>query len=324
MELQTPQIFFDDFITQSKSAKRDILISVMSFEYGKKTKILEKALLGNKNILDTKIYLDYVSLISTNGSFPLINIFDRKIKDNIEMIKLLSKLGVKIHINNEGMLKNIFPLFLRNHIKLFIVDDSQGWIGGINLTDESFKYIDFMVKFTKKRDVLKIKTIFQLQTKNENLKINLDQSTSLLLDIGKFNLSIILDHELLLIQKAKKNILFVSQFVPDSIILESIIKKSHENVKIKILTSNKNNIIFKKFPYKFIYLQFLKRIKNEKNISFIYAKSLSHVHAKYIEIDNNEAIFGSHNLTHISTFLATKELSVYTKNKEICKKFIIT
>jgi phosphatidylserine/phosphatidylglycerophosphate/cardiolipin synthase-like enzyme len=329
-ELQSPTEFIKDFQNEAKKAKRRIWIQTMYFETGKRTKAFEDALINAaKRKLDIQLVIDWstrrhaVDKIHLYPIFPLSKHKREKLKqfskEAKKMFKRLRDAGVKTLLANQpGVNGNLIPILRRNHSKIFIVDDIV-WTGGINLNDPAFDNIDFMIKFKNPKIVNAIEKQFPQLSKNpvKDYLVDLDDDYRLLVDNGRYNRSIIYSHALKMIERAKEEIIFISQYVPDGALLKKLVKKANERVKVIIITSHKEHKVFTKFPYTPFYSRLKSRIKHNPYIKIVHCSKK--VHAKLLEVDKKEVIFGSHNFVKTTIWFGTQEISIHSTDKKLIK-----
>jgi len=333
-QLQTPHAFFQDIIQEARHASRKIWLQAMFFEYGPLIDALSEVLImATKRGVDVRLTIDWVYTRSIHGNVQFFPIHKAQthgyehLQKTKNILDKLTTAGVRIHIINQPLLKAT-PLahVRRNHRKLIIIDD-YSWIGGINLMDTALQTQDFMVKFFDKRFQDIFSTVFLSANKkaNKNAEYFLGNDSKLLVDNGIFADSLIYQKAVSLVKHAKKNILFISQILPDGALLQEMQRQKSQDISIKIITSPKDSHPFTKFPDKFLYRFSLKRIQNNPHISLYY--STKYVHAKVLLVDDTYLLFGSHNLVWISSLIGTEEIALYTQNADLirqCQTFIQT
>ncbi len=329
-ELQNPIEFIKDFQKEAKKAKKRIWIQTMFFEVCKRTKVFEEALInGAKRKLDVQVVIDWSNKRSVGTKihfYPLLPIRKQKreklklfSKESKAMFKRLEESGAKVLFANQpGVNGSIIPFLKRNHSKIFIIDDAV-WIGGINLNDKAFDNIDFMIKFKNKKILSAIEKQFpQVYIKKaQNYLVDLDDNYRLLYDNGRYNKSIIYNYAIEMIKRAKEEIIFVSQYVPDGPLLEALTKKANERVNVIIITSHKEHKVFTKFPYKPLYKRLKKKIKYNPYVKIVHCSKK--VHAKLLMVDKREVIFGSHNFFRPIVLAGTQEISIHSKDNKLIK-----
>ncbi len=328
-EVQDPKQFLSDFIAASEKAKHRVFLQSMLFEKGEVLQSLEPVLIKKaQEGVDVRVTTDWISqrYVHDNPNIlPTLSRRTRQINKQVHtqtklLIQKWSQAGIKFTVTNIPSVFSPLSIFGRNHIKMYIVDEDAAWVGGVNLTDLSFGWIDFMVKF-KDRSVIDAVTqqFFKVNenkpTENYTVSFGLHE---LLVDSGIRGNSIIYDAAIELIKQAIASITFVSQFVPDEKLLEELINAGNRDVKVTIITSSKNSRNINEFPYNVPYLRFLRRIKNRQNISLFHQNKK--VHAKLLIVDEEKALFGSHNLVYIGVLLATEEIAIRTVDLDLVKQ----
>ncbi len=329
-ELQNPIKFTEDFLKEAKKAKKRIWIQTMFFQAGEKTKFFEEALINaSRKGLDVQVVIDWSTKRSIGTKihfYPLLPIRKQKrkelklfSKESKQIFERLEKSGAKVlFANKPGLNGSIIPFLRRNHSKIFIIDNAI-WIGGINLNDKAFDNIDFMIKFKNSKLLNAIEEKFpQVYSKSaQNYLIDLDNDYRLLFDNGKYNKSIIYNYALEMLDRAKKEIVFISQYVPDGPLLKKLVLKANERINVVIITSHKEHKVFTKFPYKPLYKRLKSKIRYNPYIRVIHCSKK--VHAKLLMVDKKEVIFGSHNFFKPTVIAGTQEISIHSKDKKLVK-----
>ncbi|OGK18547.1 hypothetical protein A3D80_01170 [Candidatus Roizmanbacteria bacterium RIFCSPHIGHO2_02_FULL_40_13b] len=325
--LYTPYEFITDLIDNIDRAHDTVWIQTMYFETGNHTKLLEKALIrARKRGVEVKIYIDWITEKYANGEldiFPSFSKVRRTSNKNTRhasrmMFELFEKNSIEVIFTNQpNTIQRIVPIVGRNHIKLFLVDQ-VGWIGGMNLGDKNFESIDLMVKM---QNISVVQSLYNQFLKINSLSLSQDHmvtcdfENNLLVDKGLRGQSIIFKKALELTSHAQSNIIYISQFTPDSELLSNIIESAKQGINISIITSYKKDKVYSQFPFNCIYSYFIHKIKSYPNIKLVHKNQ--HVHAKLLIVDEKEVLFGSHNMTKLSVFLGTQELSLYSRDKEL-------
>lgn len=329
-QLQSPAEFIKDFQKEAKKAKKRIWIQTMYFESGERTKTFEKALLNAvKRNLDVQVVIDWSTKRHTVDTVHLYPLFPFKkekrqeikhfSKQSRSMLEKLKEAGVKVLLANQpGVNGNLIPVLRRNHSKIFIIDDVL-WTGGINLNEPAFDNIDFMIRFQNKKILKAVEKQFPQLSKKDitDYLVDLDHNYKLLVDNGRYNKSLIYANAVKMIEKAKKEIIFVSQYVPDGQLLKRLVEKAEEKVKVIIITSHKEHKVFTKFPYKPLYKRLMSKIKHNPYIELVHCSKK--VHAKLLQVDKKEVIFGSHNFVKTTVWFGTQEISIHSKDKNLIK-----
>ena len=330
--LQNPFDYLNNLIVEIDKADNRILIQTMNFEYGKIVGRLETHLIkAAKRGIDVRINYDWVAKKYIHGDlsmFPTINrskrSYGNKIQDkNEEMYARLKKAGIVLVRTNDPVFPiSQFPYLGRSHIKMAVIDEKICWVGGINLYDGAFENTDIMVKSGKYKLISALsKQFFQV---NENkgtadYKVEIDKYDTLYVDTGRKGKSIIHDHAIKRIRNARKNIIFMSQFVPDTKLLKEITDAGDRNVKTIILTSPSDDTIFTHYPEKLSYVVLKITIDEKGNIELNHLSKK--VHAKIIIIDDEMVLFGSHNYTYSGVLFGTAEIMIESKEEMLIRQF---
>jgi len=329
--LFTPNDFLGDFLAEAKNAKRSIYLQSMNFEAGDALSRIEAVLSPALDRgLRVNITIDWVSRRFLHGNLPLLPVArpssrahrDRHVRESEALRKrLVDKGATFVTTNTPNFLNNLFPMVRRNHIKLYMVDEKIAWMGGVNLFDDAFKKVDLMVRFEEKDIVNALHQQFfmvnRLRSVADYAK-KLGDNFTLFVDTGKIEQSIIYAEALKQIEQAKGSIVFMSQFVPDGVLLNQLIAATKRGVGVEVFTSPGKNVLFTKYPTKLAYAFFRLRIKGHPAIVFRHLPR--DVHAKLLIIDGKTALFGSHNYTYTGVLFGTEEIMMETTDTELVKQ----
>lgn len=334
-EIQNPADFFQSFKLYARHAKRNIWIQTMNFDPGEYIDEIVSILINaGKAGIDVRINVDWLAERFYEGRYailyikknPLVEDFNQK---RHKMYASLRAAGVKLTITNKpNFLTSVFPSYRRNHIKMFIIDNEIAWVGGVNLMKYSFKNLDLMVKTTDKSIIHTLVDQFprvnrERRTHDYITKCTMD--TNFMVDSGRYGKSLIYKEVIKTVGNAQKNIVFISQYPPDSELLKKMITLSHKGVRTTIITSHRNDFVFTSFPQNIIYNVLTFSIKNNPNIKLVHFSKK--VHIKLIIADYKHALFGSHNFSQLGGLFGTEEIAFHTTNAELIsgfKKFIAT
>jgi cardiolipin synthase A/B len=316
--------FLPELTRAVAKARNRIWIQSMLFESGKNIgSIIEQMKLKASQGVDVRLVIDWVAGRYVGGKLDLWPVWDdewrehkKKVQEgNKAEIAGLKQAGVKVTIKNYPQFWHHFlPFMGRNHMKMYVVDETV-WLGGVNFTDKSFTWLDFVVKFSQPEMTDKIAAHFDPQQDKGNYSIRLNSEYELLIDNGVMGQSIILDRALKLIRNAGEEILFVSQLLPVAQVADSLISKANNGVRVKIITSQADDGLFKTQPHKVMHWWARKKMTGRENLTIIHAPGK--VHAKYLQVDKKTAIFGSHNLVETGVWLGTAEIAVETTDPDL-------
>lgn len=330
VSVQTSKEYLKDLLSEIDNAKKYIFLQTMLFEDGENIKQIEEHLIkAAKRGVEVQINYDWVSERYIHGDLLKLPVIDRQRRDilnsihedNEKMHKRLEEVGVRLNVtNNPSIITSAFPYLGRSHIKTTIIDDKYCWVGGVNLYDDAFDNYDLMVKSDKKDLILALLTLFHQINENkspDDYKVKIDSSETLFVDVGNKGKSIIYERVKEKISSAKNEIIFMSQYVPDSKILRDLEALSDKGVRIKIITSPEDDSAFTKYPEKLTYIILKKAIEDKKNIELIHLSKK--VHAKLLLIDDEIGLYGSHNYIYSGVLFGTAEIMIETSDEKSLK-----
>lgn len=329
--VKTPLEYLDEAINEINKATKSVLVQTMNFEEGELIMALEESLKkASERGVDVRLNYDWVASKYIHGDIRLLPPLTKKKrkyetniqKKNREMYERLTASGVKLTVTNEAKfpMKHL-PFSGRSHIKMLVVDEKICYVGGVNLYDGAFKNIDFMVKSEKEKFVSTVASQFYKVNENKHKKdysVEVDSKETLFIDVGKKRKSIIYDQALKRIKEAKTSISYMSAFVPDGKILDEILIATHRDVDIKVYLSSKDSPVFHNYPDKLSYVYFKNIIKRKPEIKVKHLHKF--IHAKLIIVDDELALYGSHNYTYSGVLFGTAEIMVETREEEIIKE----
>jgi phosphatidylserine/phosphatidylglycerophosphate/cardiolipin synthase-like enzyme len=331
--VQTAPVFLQDFLQKAQAAQNKVLIQSMVFETGEMMEKLAPILAAKaQEGVDVQLEIDWVSRRFIHGHLPLLPVLSSEERQYNRLLhtknwqvreELMSK-GVKItEINQASLISQFLPMFRRNHVKLFIVDDKFGWVGGVNLLDRAFSCQDFMVRFDQIDEIKTLEEQFFRVNANrprQNLENRLNKTDILLTDAGKIANSIIYRRALELINTAKSDLCFVSQFVPEGQVRDALMSASARGVNVEIVNSFSAAKAKWSAAHKAAYRAFLFQLRRHPSISFRH--STERIHAKLLIADSQTALFGSHNLVDTGVLMGTEEIAVHTSDPDLVVQLV--
>lgn len=328
-ELQESDVFFTDLKASIRKAKKRIWIQVMIFEMVEE--IEEYVSLFTDAVergVDVRVIFDWISeryYTENLDIYPTINpdkIKKRKEVDQFAhyICQKMRSAGITVTVTNTpSALGKLLLLGKRNHNKLFIIDGTA-WMGGINLITSSSRYVDFMVKLYDSSLVSVVADYF-LHKRKENAIIPANPEYKFLIDGGKKGQSLIYEKAVELVKHAEKEIIFVSQMLPDNSFLTELLKKARQGIYIRVVISTAEHNIFTKFPFRYHYSLFKFHASQNSNITLLHSRQ--RIHAKLLLVDNT-AIFGSHNFAKWNEFIGIEETGFLTNDENVlqqCRNF---
>jgi len=320
--------FSNDFLIQAQHAKKRIWIQVMFFDPGSITKPFEDALIaGAKRGLDVRLTVDWVTNKYFGGNLLLLPPLHKKDRDLYREVNQqrkalfdrLSQAGVTLTTTNIPFFhKRTLPMLGRNHTKIFLIDDTAVWLGGVNIAEIMYTNEDFMVRFSRSSIIEAVADQFLKVNENTptyDYKVECDKENTLLVDSGKPGKSLILNEAYEGILSAKKEIVFVSQLVPDGKLLSALCSKAKQGIDVTVITSSKTDLMVSTFPYNITYKLFILATKDIKTIRLYH--NTAKMHSKLLLVDSNVAFFGSHNFVFTGVLFGTQEICMKTIDKHI-------
>jgi phosphatidylserine/phosphatidylglycerophosphate/cardiolipin synthase-like enzyme len=323
-----------DCIKQAKAGSR-LLVTTMSFNpseppVGKIMQALASA--AERKVKTTLIVDAHVFLIKRNmlsnspGPLWYAKKLPKRLRQPYECrLRTLQQLNKQPEgeyaIVNSPTRRFSLPVAGRSHIKLVIVDDVI-FLGGCNL--QGTKFIDMMVSW---RDKPLADWLYVLFTKVKNdkhvlLTLNgqdiskkVDDDTTLLIDAGLRNQSIILRSAIELIDAAQEWILMTCQWFPNSVTAEALKRAHQRGVKVELIFSHPSmhgpigivvgraNILRQRL-----------RIPADLFEGMI-AKENTMLHAKLLATDAG-TMLGSHNYVRTGVSLGTAEIALLGRSPE--------
>ncbi len=318
----TPQAFISDFREEASKSENRIWVQAMEVEPGKITDTFLQPLTdAAKRGVNVKLHADYYSLMVTDGKFNYLSSIypgltpekHARLQAKKVMREKLAESGVQVlYTNPPTFLDRLFPVRGRNHMKIVIVDNIC-YLGGVNFHDENFLIHDMMVKITTPEVVSEVAYVYERIDSREVLRdmsIACTDETTLLIDGGRINHSIILRHAVELVQRATKDIKIISPIIPDAALLRALNSAIENGISVQVIIPETKKLtgvfeILNKFN------TFVMKIKR-RTIPLTVKNHM--IHAKLLIIDEEEVLFGSHNLTSRGVRMGTEEIAVRSKN----------
>lgn len=318
-------------INLTKSGDRILLVTMAILpeleEVATIIQALEKAALRGVDVLFS---LDAYNLIMSqtkkvpgplyfNKSWPPktnVHEFDYLLK----LTSRLSKSGVKIGITNKPERSLLNPFSHRSHIKMAVINDTT-YIGGCNLSQVSTSDIMLKLKDKKTANWLfdTMGPAVQARSIRENFrnidkKYQIDPYTTLFIDAGVKNQSIIYDRALRIIDEATEWIVITCQFFPHSTTAKHLLEAHKRGVKIAIFFNDpKHHTGFHHVILQSLVTQFEKTRMPATFFDNKIPLDSPFVHAKIIT-NEKEAMVGSHNYVPAGVKFGTAEIAIHRKD----------
>ncbi|MEI6326919.1 MAG: phosphatidylserine/phosphatidylglycerophosphate/cardiolipin synthase family protein [Candidatus Roizmanbacteria bacterium] len=327
--IQEPTEFLQDFIMLTQKAKKRIWVQTMNFDPGPHIDVCVASLINAaRRGVDVRINVDWIAERFYDGrfdTFPTLNTQRRSALATFNitrqtMYRSLASAGVALVVTNKpNLFGGYFPAYRRNHIKMFMIDDDVVWVGGVNLMEHALHNFDLMVRVTDQTIIRALADQFpqvNVERPKHDYQVECTKDTTFLVDSGRKMKSLIYNEAIKSIGHARKNITFISQFLPGGQLLSQLIRISREkNVHVTIVTSHRDDEFFNAFPHQLAYKHFLLQIRSCPGIRLIHFHRK--VHVKLLLVDDEEALFGSHNFWYLGGLFGTEEIAFHTGDKKL-------
>lgn len=331
-EVLHPLEFAADFSSQAKNAQDRVWAQAMIVETNHASSMMFHAInQAAQRGIDTKLFMDQFSVATADDRLSLIPKFgEAKAKQEYiqqadrAVFSELKDSGTDVKVTNPSKLANIFPFIGRNHMKIFIVDDTA-WIGGVNIASDHFEKADFMVRVKDPDLVDALAIAFDQVNENkpeDDYKKEVNDRYTLLVDAGNRGKSIILDEANDLVASSTESVKFISQIIPSGEMLDSLVERSQAGVQVDIVTQSLDHIGQTRNPMGVLmkrrYDSFVRKTARNPNIRLHHFNDHhGKVHAKMVIVDGQKALFGSHNLDSSGVKAGTQEIALITSHSRL-------
>lgn len=333
IKLLTTAQYFDDVIKRLNAAKKGerIAAAAMTFDPDEPrvARYMEALVAAAKKGADVLLLIDAHSFMVNhhtdipNGPILLHrNILTARLpyyRRKIAALEKLKEAGGRYEIINKPKGALINPVAGRSHIKATIIGDVY-YIGGCNLsgTDEldlmqhvqdatSADYLyEFLQRVAKKGDT-------KIALHYHDQELFMDSGTSLLIDCGVRNQSIIFDQAMELIDSADEWLVMTCQFFPNSVTARHLAAAKKRGVKIKLFFNHPSkHAHINKLAHQLVIWQ--ERTRNPKELfAFEGTRKQPRIHAKLIATEKG-AIIGSNNYVTAGVKLGTAESAILRRD----------
>lgn len=204
----------------------------------------------------------------------------------------------------------------RSHGKGFVCDNIVYFGGGVNLTERSFKFHDFMFRLDNSYVTEEMMTIFEQSlpdvTKKDSIH-KLDEVSSFLVDSGRPRHSLILDTAREMARDTVR-IWYISQLAPIARLAKTY-RPHHVTYKYNRARSARS------MRSKMVIPVDSARSRTSNNYT-----GKRYIHAKCIIMQRSDgglvALTGSHNFAAPGIRVGTKEISLFTTDQVICQRLL--
>jgi cardiolipin synthase A/B len=326
----TPYEFIEDVKSEAEKATKRVWAQAMDVEPGEISNgffaVFQEAA---KKGIDTRFHADCYSLMVTDGTFNYWPFVSHRLKQNrADKMKVKKRLayefqrsGAKfLYTNAPSILDRLFPVRGRNHMKIVIIDDTA-WVGGVNFTDDNFLAQDVMVKLTDRQIVQEIAYVFEEIDEPHVLRdmaIHCTDETTLLVDGGRINRSIILRRAVALLDSASTSIKVVSPLIPDADLLYALQRAQSRGVTVQVIAPHS-----RKMGGIYVLLdEFNGFVMRFRGIKIPISFKSRMIHAKILIVDDKEVIVGSHNFSSRGVRMGTEEIALQSTNKQLTENLL--
>lgn len=268
---------------------------------------------SNKGV---KIYV----IVDAFGSLELPSRFIKELTDN----------GIHFRHFNHFIKKMSISLGRRLHHKVITIDDSIGYVGGINLADYYFlntPWLDFMVRTTEKRVITELKKICQDIYSKDFFQHRKTCKKIIVNDYAKKKTEITRAYYRLIIEAKSEIIIIAAYFLPSLQMRKALKKAYKKGVKITFITGKQSDVKIIKYATEFLYLWMTRR-----NVTLLeYQPAV--VHGKLLLVDDQKLTVGSYNLNKLSDHASielnlllnkAEDFSVFSQFKTYYDAYIIS
>lgn len=324
-----PYEFLWDLLLEASLAKKRVTMQTMSLEddaVGDMILHIFQEIVPRR--VKKELYVDWFAKLVGN---EYIDVKGSAKQDFLQKFK-----DVNVHVtltNPPTLLERILPMLGRDHKKAASVDDRVFYLGGLNLSSGNAESFEFMVKFTgdTARALIAAFDDFRTREYTKDHSYPISDTTTLLVDCGKPNQSLILQTANEILFHAKKYIALTSVYIPDGNIAQTLSDAFARGIDVTIITSPLPSF-GKLFPLNIDIFDWAAQQANRaqvkiQNLHFpIRINEHKKTHAKLLIVDDDIALFGSNNLSSKIVAAGTEEVSILTKDKELIsnlrKKFL--
>lgn len=332
-KVYSPREWWQRFLNEAKTAKKSIYLQSLTFEAGEMLDPVVPVLCAAaQRGVQVRLHIDWVAQFYVHGHIkflPRLNFRDRAYAEEIwqrnrQHVASLRQAGVEVVFTNKFMWWQVgIKIAGRNHQKIYVVDEEIAWMGGVNLLDKNLQALDLMVEFhdpTRVQAIVKAFWAIDQHRLPQDLVERFSSHDQLLVDRGARGQSAIYDAALNLVTSAKREIQFISQFIPEGQLRKLLLQKARDGVRVTVFTSALQDRKYHTLPYRPVYQKFLLDTRGIKSFEFLHLPQA--VHAKVLLVDGREVIVGSHNLVEMGVNLGTQEIAYHSSELTFVQWFV--
>ena len=300
------------------------------------------------------VYIEFFAIALDESTELFFEAMERAVKRGVEVRVLFDYLGSKKYPHYKEMKKRLssigvqwHPVLafslrpskynrpdLRNHRKIVVIDNTDAYIGSLNLIDKTYhrkddiSYIELVAHF-QGPSVNQAAAVFASDWFSETGEILKDFMTNTMKSSkGDQVVQIIpsgpaypyennLKFFVSLIQSAEKSVTITNPYlVPDESLLNALITASLRGVKVSILNSEAMDQWMVGHAQRSYYEELLRA-----GVTVSLYKKPQLVHEKFISVDDEVAVIGSSNLD-VRSFVLNHECSIVAYDKATAKQLV--
>lgn len=239
------------------------------------------------------------------------------------ILQQLREAGVVVTITNSPTKRYTSPFSGRSHVKYSIINNTV-YLGGCNLGQPHF---DCMVRWEDAATAAWLYELNQLrqgqpQTRQAwgeaDFVRRVDAQTSILVDVGVKNQSIIYQEALAAIDRATKWIVLTCQYFPHSVTGEHLLQAHRRGVAVYLIF---NHYSSHKAPHTLLQRSVTSRERRRLPSSFFTYEQpprARYLHAKILATDQ-ELLLGSHNYVPAGVRFGTAEIALHNQGDALAK-----
>lgn len=333
--------YFEQLIVNITNAKKGdrIVVATMALESseGHIKTVLDELCNAAKRGVRVRLMVDSIAFMITKGRIfgPLF--YSKRLdapalkrySDKLVWLEKLAVNGVEYTITNRPKRRFSNPFAGRSHIKFAVINDAV-YIGGCNLkeADRSDLMVhwndgniaDWLFKFAEN---IHLKTRVVEVLNNTDVTMPVNKHSTLLVDAGVKNQSIIFENALRLIDEAEDFIVMSCQYFPNQATVQRLAKAVNRGVTVRLIYNHPSK---HHFPLSLLHLAvrfFEKRRQPPVLFKYELSKNQDYIHAKLLATDK-ACLVGSHNYIQLGVRFGTAEIALLNTDPDFAKYAVKT
>lgn len=300
------------------------------------------------------VYVEFFAMALDESTELFFEAMEQAVKRGVDVHVLFDFLGSRKYPNYKAMKKRLtaigvkwHPMLkvslrpskynrpdLRNHRKIVIIDNTDGYIGSLNLIDKTYhrkddiSYIELVAHF-QGPSVNEAAAVFASDWYSESGQIlkhfmknpvktpSGDQIVQIIPSGPGYPYENNLKFFVSLIQSAEKSITITNPYlVPDESLLNALVSAALRGVKVSILNSEAMDQWMVGHAQRSYYEELIRA-----GVRISLYKKPQLVHEKFLSVDNEVAVIGSSNLD-VRSFILNHECIVVAYDSAVAKKLV--